>query len=773
MNSVTVTLNVLPVELPAYLDVSETALALHHSRVPLGYVCNETTIITVRSTAACELWFLNNNRNQELSFVINSDESSTLTHNRVYVPFVNRIVGGDAGGFTIVCTIENYLTVLPHYTHNNTNETSFKNEVRASDETTCYAFLELEHALLLVPPADRDELLALNLMSINNFYTTIVNTFDNLIGLINNASSSSFDNNFNKKFFCKADVNGAGVAYYGRNWTAQTSSSMTRYLQPRTTNWMVFHEIAHAYDFQFVGNTPSLGEVWNNILADRYQYDFMTYEERQREASVYENGNRERVELDITNLISNGTVYNYWSFYQKLIVFTWMMDTPQGRRVMNRINRQFRQIKVTEPNPRYMTIFDWWVLLSDVDFVPFLKLMQIPLVSCRILPNNHVVDSFLYADSLVRSKRIYYPVRELVRNFDVITNSYGLVVDSNYSLILPTEINVRTSFIIQCVIDDRQQITAQTFHIYDGTHLMLQLQINESNQLVVNNLPVGVYTIVAPRGRNRRYKLYFDAPHSIAGLHEHLYLIANDTGEPKRLIYEPMTSSPAGDCIMGHVLGINNMYRAKVIINFKLQTLYVHSYNQVYNQGYGTGRYFQINISEDSEIFFNHTFGGTQNVVGTLSSNFRKNNTVYTYHPQGNIRMNFMNVLVGLNNTILLSEIWHDNINLPTRIEAITTRINECVAYLYANASRLIPFENPIKDELYMSIQSLPDKDYYMKLYEPFLPIYFKSNLFPDAPASINVAIMLIVAGFILVILLVVFFFFLMRRSASKPQTDV
>lgn len=769
-NTTTFTLTVLPTTLPVFLSASDTSLGLHHNRVPLGYVCSSATTITVRSTAAISLRFLNNNRNLERSVTVEANSSSSFTHNETYVPFADRVVGGDARGYVVECTVNNYLSVLPHYTHGLTDEAAFKNELRALDDNQSFAFLELKNALLLVPPPDKAELLALDLGALDNFYTTIVDTFDHLIGLVNVASDDPATRNFNKKYFCKADSNGVGAAYYDRNWTAQTNVSMSRYLQPRATNWLVLHEIGHAYDFQFVSNTPALNEVWNNVLADRYQYDFMSFDERQRDASVYENGNRDRVERNIAERIDNRAPYESWSFFQKMAVFTWMMDTDCGRETMARINRQFRQIKTFDSSPRYMPTFDWWVLLSDGDFVPYLKLMQVEFTSCRVLSNNNVVDTFLHTNSLVRSKRVYYPVKELIANFDALTNNYGFVAQSNYSLVAPGEVDARASLVIHCDIDDARQIAGQIFYVYDGTRLVWQSQIDNSNRLVVNDIHAGVYTMVAPRGRDKRYRVYFDEPASIAGLNEHLYLFADTSKPTKRLIYERLDSSPAGDRVAAHVLGINDLYRAKVIFDFKAKLMSVHSFASTFNSGYANMRYFVINVKRDQLYTFNHTFTGTQNFVGVMSVDIAPGDTMSSFHQQGDTRFIFLNAK-SLNFTLNVSENWYSNTNLPSKNQVLETRMDECAAYLYANASRLIPFENHLKDELYLTIQSLPDKDYYMRLYNPFLPAHFKFNTFDPTTGSSSIMMAVVIFCFVLVALVIVFILvFVNQRGRQNPN---
>ena len=73
-----------------------------------------------------------------------------------------------------------------------------------------------------------------------------------------------------KSLFLKADISGAGGAYYGANWTANSSDSTKMWLDK--LSWGTLHEIAHGYQAGFDNQGIFTGEVSNNLFGVQYQY---------------------------------------------------------------------------------------------------------------------------------------------------------------------------------------------------------------------------------------------------------------------------------------------------------------------------------------------------------------------------------------------------------------------------------------------------------------------------------------------------------------------
>ncbi|UJZ89038.1 vef [Erannis ankeraria nucleopolyhedrovirus] len=739
------TLIVRPIRLPIWINPNEIYMGINHNRVPLGYICdaNSTLTIDVRQSSA-RLRCLNNGARREAAFTI-TGLNNEIVHNQVYVPFIDR--NHDSTDILLNVNISNYTHILPHYIHNVTNEEAFKTQWQNNDAP--FAFIELDLVVLLVPEIDKNTVMNLNLNNLNQFYSDIVNLYDDLSGLTND---DELDMNFEKKYFCKADENGAGAAYYGNFWTANSSASIGRYLEIRNTNWLVFHEIGHAYDFEFIVNTPQLNEVWNNILGDRYQYLHMTASERQTLASVYENGNRARVEANISQLISSKTYYADWSFFQKLIVFTWMMNTSSGPDTMKSIYRNFRRIKVLDEI--YPPIFDWWAMVANDDFIPYLNSMQIPIISYYKPPINKMNDSFAFSQQNAFYKRVPYPVNQLVNNYDVIANNYNLNLESNFSLIYPGDINISVSLTIICLIDSIEQIRNEPFLFYDGRRLAYSAHINSRGQLTLPNIDVGVYTLHPPRGRNKRYKIYLTNDRFLDEDNKNLYIFVNNTNQNLMLNYVPYNSSEMYDKIIGHVLGLNDMYRLKFTIHLKAQIMQFMAYSSNFNSGYGSSSYFRAHFSgETRNETINYT--GTNNVVGMTTMSFDNTDSINVTHQQGNRRMFFKNISATIIGFRVIDGEFLSNLNgiMPIN-ELIIDRIVECVNWLNDHPT-MLSIENSIRDEILINIVNLPNADMLLTEYKEYLPNYYRENTIVNPIQSSIAIIVSIIAAFVFILLII------------------
>ena len=78
------------------------------------------------------------------------------------------------------------------------------------------------------------------------YYEDIFVMYDSIIGL----DGSTFENKKSQnRYFLKADISGAGGAYYGTNWTANSTDSTKMWLDK--LSWGTLHEIAHGYQAGF------------------------------------------------------------------------------------------------------------------------------------------------------------------------------------------------------------------------------------------------------------------------------------------------------------------------------------------------------------------------------------------------------------------------------------------------------------------------------------------------------------------------------------------
>ena len=98
------------------------------------------------------------------------------------------------------------------------------------------------------------------------YYENIFAMYDSIIGL----DGSAVENKKVKIVIFKSRYIRFGGAYYGANWTANSSDSTKMWLDK--LSWGALHEIAHGYQAGFDNQGIFTGEVSNNLFGVQYQY---------------------------------------------------------------------------------------------------------------------------------------------------------------------------------------------------------------------------------------------------------------------------------------------------------------------------------------------------------------------------------------------------------------------------------------------------------------------------------------------------------------------
>ncbi|QHB21682.1 vef [Artaxa digramma nucleopolyhedrovirus] len=792
-NSVHFSLTVEPTTLPKWLHENDRFYGLHHRRVCLNYLCNTNTTIEIHiknfsQVPLVVMRCLNNSSAFETTVNVNSATPLTFSFPQTYVPYIDNVVGASVAA-EIDVTITNFRNVLPVYVHGTTNASDFLTEWAAS--TATFAHIELDHIVFLTPSTDRSLFTENLFQNLNQFYNNMLTLYDTMIGITDTVTgtSPSISNNYNstnyKKFFCKADLRGVGVAYYGAFWIAQSSNTIARYLNAYATNWLALHEVGHAYDFTFVNNVPLLSEVWTNILPDRYQFYNMTYEERQRLSWIFGEGDRETVEQSLRSLIDTNTKYvaeNY-GFRERLLPFGFMMNTSFAETTFKLINKEFRNTRFKN---NYYFVFDWWMTLSTDDFLPFLMLMQIFVVSKYMqLAQLNIKNYFTFERSAAKFKRVAYPACRLIKDFNVVDNNYGLRLESNFSLVYPYQINVVRTINVIIVIDDFTQIANESLSVYDGSRLIHQQSIVTNTMSF--NLPVGVYTVRVPLGKSIRYRCKFNkSDFSDEGNDcTNLYLFVQIENESDnddvdvQLLYTRVDKPRVQTHRTGYVLGISNLFSIKFIVNLVQKNIEIIVYRRSVHSYFSEDRYFAVQLYDNNtmRLLSEATVAGIQNdnYYQILSYSVNNRMRIILYDNATRNRFIFMDTkLQTLSNDYVLLEndIVDVNNSLTVSMETQTrNKLAEHVEFI-DNHFTMFQFENTVKDEIYLMIQTLPDKQTLMARYNKYLPKYFQdqNNYETAAVEDKSKSVGVIVA--VVFIILAVLMFVMMKMVNNKTNAE-
>ncbi|CAK8740399.1 hypothetical protein SODG_003871 [Sodalis praecaptivus] len=263
----------------------------------------------------------------------------------------------------------------------------------------------------------------------------------------------------------KADKDDSNGGYYGGNWTAESSASVSKFwLTPQASNWGSLHEIAHGYQGYFMmGKHFSVGEVWKNIYAASYQ-DMMLGERKYQDGWLYDYGNKAKVEETIFQLIAKGKPLNQWDLRSKLYFFMLMVDKA-GKNAFTYFNQQYRKsCNTSDFTPYVHSLLD---LLSEsfavagehVDVTPFIQ-----LTGGDVTQPQRDRNKFSHAKPV-------YPLYQLVDKPQLEAVKNQLKLDSTLRLVDATQLKatgLKGNVSLRFNIDDFAQIYGKDLILLEG-----------------------------------------------------------------------------------------------------------------------------------------------------------------------------------------------------------------------------------------------------------------------------------------------------------------
>lgn len=503
MTNITKSISIYTLPKPVWLHAAGMNKGIAHDRQHLGIILAAGQTVRVRQANAAfneklTLCLLNDDRKTEAKFSIGNTwvEASIPA---VSVPFIDTpYVQGKP-----VLEIEypDAVKILPVF-RKGQNETAFFN--RWDTQNAEFAVVESEYVNLLVPEISKKDLKApgeaKNIDGLIAYYERIFTFFNALSGVSFEPEQGS-DLNIKNRYFIKADKNGSGAAYYNSAWTAESTSSISSFwLTPKDNNWGPLHEIAHGYQGYFMSDsTFSTGEMWNNIYAACYQ-DVMLGDRKYKEGWLYNYGNITKVESKIIDLLATATPLNQWDLRSKLY-FTMLMIDKAGKNAFTHFNQQYRK-NCNTPDfvPADHALLD---MLSEsfatageqVDVTPFIQ-----------LAGGHISQTQRDRNLFSHAKAVY-PLYQLVDKSQLEAVKTQLKLDSGLRLVDATQLkatHLKGNVSLHLNIDDFAQIYGEDLILMEGARYACKIRIN-SPTMVLSELPVGVYNLRIPSGKDRKY----------------------------------------------------------------------------------------------------------------------------------------------------------------------------------------------------------------------------------------------------------------------------
>lgn len=564
--------------LPSVSDINITGTyrGNGHDRQNLGIYMKQGASFEIRQTNKklnkdLTLQCLNNDSQTEKNYTIpKNGDWVTVTVDYDSVPFIRTIYGTEEKTEIEMRNLQGTEELTYYYYQD--NEEEFFNKWRNNNHS--YAVIENDRATFLVPIKDRDLIVkndgnSYNFKSIDEmleYYHDFVEQYDRYLGLSYD-TDNCLNKNIKTKFFVKANKHGAGAAYYSANHTAQNGDSISGYL---SRGWLNLHEFGHGYEGSLANQDLQLVDVMNNILAHYYQITYL------RENDGGWLGKKLNIEENIKNAREKVSNYNELSYQQKLYSFVDLLDKIGPEKSMAYVHSKYREY--VKQGIRYNASDMFAKSFSEVsgyNVIPYLN-------SYKITPSEDI-QSEIYEQDM---PFIYY-LRDLVsteQKAEQIRKDLNL--EGRYSLVSNQDIekyNMKGNIKLNISIDDFEQIKGQKIYIKDGKNAVKEITIENKN-IVINNIPAGIYRIQIPKPKNNAYSYQYE-----------YIVVKENTINEKNIEYKKInTDTLASDTVISF-RGLGDSEFAKLKMDMENKNIQVIS-NNMSSHVYFTDEYANLQI---------------------------------------------------------------------------------------------------------------------------------------------------------------------------------
>ncbi|HFU6520669.1 TPA: putative mucin/carbohydrate-binding domain-containing protein [Enterococcus hirae] len=475
---------------PMWIFNSGMSKGKNHDRQDLGFILSENTELRVRQTNAhfknkLKLRLLGNDKKNEKSIEVGSNWVS-IRADEPLVPFIDTPYGEGSAQIEYEVVTSKEMKALPVYGYHG-NETMFFSMWDTEDAE--YALIQGVDFQLLVPKLDKELVRNLkdfpSIDALIEYHHGIFALFNGIAGFDGSAPENQ---NGANRYFLKADDSGAGAAYYGGDWTANSEPTTDMWL--KELSWATLHEIAHGYQAGFDGQDMYTGEVSNNLFGVQYQYE--KYGKKADDIGwLFNLGKKEEVENKLYDkLIRDGDTYHDVDVREQLILLT-MFKQKAGNDSFTKIYQEYRKMA------NQSDFKDWEYTLpnlmnriysenSKLDFSAALKKRGLYLDEFQAEKNRVAgypavasLADIVSENELVRARQLIDPNYLINSNFELVTNeeiaSLGLVGDLTIE-ILPSDLS---------------NFEGLTVELKDGATIIASQPVQQ--KMTFKNIPNGVY----------------------------------------------------------------------------------------------------------------------------------------------------------------------------------------------------------------------------------------------------------------------------------------
>lgn len=475
---------------PTWIFNSGMSKGKNHDRQDLGFILSENTELRMRQTNAhfknkLKLRLLGNDKKNEKSIEVGSNWVS-IRADEPLVPFIDTPYGEGSAQIEYEVVTSKEMRALPVYGYHG-NETMFFSMWDTEDAE--YALIQGVDFQLLVPKLDKELVRNLkdfpSIDALIEYHHGIFALFNGIAGFDGSAPENQ---NGSNRYFLKADDSGAGAAYYGGDWTANSEPTTDMWL--KELSWATLHEIVHGYQAGFDGQDMYTGEVSNNLFGVQYQYE--KYGKKADDIGwLFNLGKKEEVENKLYDkLIRDGDTYHDVDVREQLILLT-MFKQKAGNDSFTKIYQEYRKMA------NQSDFKDWEYTLPNLmnriysenskqDFSAALKKRGLYLDEFQAEKNRVAgypavasLADIVSENELVRARQLIDPNYLINSNFELVTNeeiaSLGLVGDLTIE-ILPSDLS---------------NFEGLTVELKDGATIIASQPVQQ--KMTFKNIPNGVY----------------------------------------------------------------------------------------------------------------------------------------------------------------------------------------------------------------------------------------------------------------------------------------
>ena len=709
-----------------WLTEAGISKGLHHDRQHLGIILSAGQMITVRQTNPdfkdkLRLCLYNVDKANENSVHFDSKEES-LTAKDAAVAFVDTpYVDRDKLAVQPVVEFEypDDAKSLPVYKEGDDESAFFKSWDSGKSE---FALLESDYTIMLIPDEDKEKVRKLDggkkkIQDLFDFYRDIFGIYNDLAGL-SFSTPIQTDKNIANRYFFKANKGGRGGASYGYYYIDAHGTSVKPWLSMEASSWARLHEIGHGYQISFIKDQhTSFLEVWNNIFAAWYQEKRLG-EDKYKKGWLYEDGKQASIEKTISDALKAGTPISKWQKHEKLY-FLMQMIFSAGTEGFTERYRQYRIAKNVDsyyPFEKEAVLDRLSGLFTQkgnrVDVTPFIN-----AAGAFLSVFQHELNHFSGAPAV-------YPANQFVQGDTLKNLRQTLSLNGDLSLVSvgqlkTTGLNGDVYLDIGTPVDFERQLKNKDIIIMDGAACVKKITLTKTGTLPKFTLPIGVYTLRVPTGRNKKKEAQID------------YLIVKPGSNRIKLPIWDVWFSKIGSQRI-ELTGFGDNLFATVTINQGVREVEVDILHKDPHSGYGSKEYARIVLrdADDKEMLYK-SIPGKGAVTGYETVGFNVDDTLEIYHREHGHHVvlepkfnGVINTKVATNKFITTGTGLKNKELLNDPFDALENAINTAAVILRNYTEVLKSDYAQIKVHIWLAINGFPEprRDRLLKKYKDCIP---------------------------------------------------